>query len=305
MSKYKDTYELYQSVLDEVHASDELKQRIKEMDINNIKETQTKNPKMKKIKFVSAIAACLVVALLVTFIVGSFSGGGNSFVLKASAAEIGGDSFVKIATVAPVSGESGGVAGEFETINAIIPFAVKCDGNNIKSIKYSVKNAVFLFPYNSFASEYREQYPEQASASDKITNKTESDSKIESSIENDKQYSSYTVSFDDQVGTELNSYSDMDKFPIQLMATISSNDDISGEAEAAFDHLGSDGSITDESFLNETLNDFKVIYNEMYSKVSVTAEVTYEDGTTDSSSLRFSCLSADMQNGIVIGAKTV
>lgn len=292
----KDTHELYKSVFDEIHASDDLTKRIKEMDIKH-----TNN----YLKWIPAVAACLVVVLLVTFIAGSFGGGGNSFALKASASEIGGDSFVKVATVFPVRSESGGVAGEEEIKNITIPFAIKCDGRNIKSIKYSVKNAAFLFPYDSCAPEFREQCPNEASASDKITEKIKSNSKIYNAVENEEQYSSYTVSFENQIGTELKSIDDMYKFPIQLMAAISSADDISEETEAAFDHLESEGSISDESFLNELMNDFRVIYNEMFSRVSVTAEITYKDGTTDSTSLCFSCLSADMQNGFVIGAKTV
>lgn len=62
--------------------------------------------------------------------------------------------------------------------------------------------------------------------------------------------------------------------------------------------------LSDESVVNEIFNNFKVIYCEMYKKISVTAEIRYEDGTTDSTSLRFSCLSADQKNGIIIGAKT-
>ncbi len=197
MNNYKDTHELYQSVLDEVHAPDDLTKRIKEMD--------TKHTKINWMKWIPAVAACLAVVLIVTFVVSVFIGKGNSFVLKASAAEIGGDSFVKVATAAPVGGESGSVVEQDKTIrniNAMIPFAIKCDGRNIESIKYSVQNAVFLFPYDSYASGFREQYPNQASASDKITDKTESSNKIESYLEKDKQYASYTVSFDDQVYTE-------------------------------------------------------------------------------------------------------
>lgn len=259
-------------------------------------------------KWIPAAAACLAVVLVVTFIIGGFSVRRNSFVLKANAAEIGGESYVEIAKVAPVGGGSGSVVEQDKTIqnySAVIPFSIKCDGRNIKSIKYSVQNAVFLFPYDSYAFGFREQYPNQASASDKITDKTESSNKIESYLEKDKQYASYTVSFDDQVYTEFKNLDEMDKFPIQMLATISSEDDISEEAKAAFEHLHSEGSVTDESYLNETMNDFQVIYNEMLGQVTATAEVTYEDGSTDSTSLRFSCISADMQNGFVIGAKTV
>lgn len=299
MKQYNNTYELYRSVLDEVHAPDNLIKRIKDMDT-----THKKNYKMK---WIPAAAACLAVVLVVTFIIGGFSVRGNSFVLKANAAEIGGESYVEIAKVAPVGGGSGSVVEQDKTIqnySAVIPFSIKCDGRNIKSIKYSVQNAVFLFPYDSYASGFREQYPNQASASDKITNKTESSNKIESYLEKDKQYASYTVSFDDQVYTEFKNLDEMDKFPIQMLATISSEDDISEEAKAAFEHLHSEGSVTDESYLNETMKNFQVIYNEMLGQVTATAEVTYEDGSTDSTSLRFSCLSADQKNGIVIGAKT-
>ena len=300
MKQYNDTYELYQSVLDEVHAPDDLKKRIKDMD--------TTHKKNNKMKWIPAAAACLAVVLVVTFVIGGFSRKGNSFVLKANAAEIGGESYVEIAKVAPVGGGSGSVVEQNKTIqnySAVIPFSIKCDGKNIKSIKYSVQNAVFLFPYDSYASGFREQYPNQASASDKITDKTESSNKIESYLEKDKQYASYTVSFDDQVYTEFKNLDEMDKFPIQLLATISSENDISEEAKAAFEHLDSEGSVKDESFVNEIMQDFRIIYDEMLGKVTVKAEVTYEDGSTDSTSLQFSCLSADMQNGIVIGAKTV
>lgn len=299
MKQYNNTYELYRSVLDEVHAPDNLTKRIKDMDT-----TQKKNYKMK---WIPAAAACLAVVLVVTFIIGGFSVRGNSFVLKANAAEIGGESYVEIAKVAPVGGGSGSVVEQDKTIqnySAVIPFSIKCDGRNIKSIKYSVQNAVFLFPYDSYESGFREQYPNQASASDKITNKSESSNKIESYLEKDKQYASYTVSFDDQVYTEFKNLDEMDKFPIQMLATISSEDEISEGAKAAFEHLHSEGSVTDESYLNETMKDFQVIYNEMLGQVTATAEVTYEDGSTDSTSLRFSCLSADQKNGIVIGAKT-
>ena len=295
----KNTHELYQSVLDEVHAPDDLKKRIKEMN--------TKQIKFNRYKYISAAAACLAVVMIITFVIGGFNGNGNSFVLKASAVEIGGKSFTEFAKVSPVHvavSDGDGV----QTATNVIPFSIKCDGKNIKSIKYSVENAVFLFPYNSYAAEYREQYPNQASASDKITDKTESNNKIEGFFEKDMQYSSYTVSFDDQFYTEFNNdYNEMDKFPIQLLARISSVDNISEETKAAFEYFHSEVTFTNEKNLdeNEIYKYYGVIFNEMLSKVKVTAEITYEDGSTDSTSLQFNCLSADQQNGIVVGAKTV
>lgn len=240
---------------------------------------------------------------------------GNPKVLKANAAEIGGESFVEIAKVAPVSGESGSVIeGDKRTqiYNCVIPFAIMCDGRNIKSIKYTVENAVFLFPYTSYLSGYREKHPNEAIASDKITEKTESNNKIESYIEKDKQYSSYTVSFDDQINTEFKDYDEMQSFPIQLLTRISSDGNISEEARNAYKDIFSMSpktetekgkSLSDEEYINEFMNDIKIIYNEMYNKVTVTAEVSFEDGSSDTATLRFSCINADQQNGIIIGAR--
>ena len=36
---------------------------------------------------------------------------------------------------------------------------------------------------------------------------------------------------------------------------------------------------------------------------TVTAEVSFEDGSSDTATLRFSCINADQQNGIIIGAR--
>ena len=279
MSNYKDTYELYQSTFDEVHASDELIQRIKNRD--------TKHIKKKRFKPISTVAACLAAVMIITVIIGTFSGKGNSFVLKANAAEIGGESFVEIAKVAPVSGESGSVIeGDKRTqiYNCVIPFAIMCDGRNIKSIKYTVENAVFLFPYTSYLSGYREKHPNEAIASDKITEKN----------------------------TEFKDYDEMQSFPIQLLTRISSDGNISEEARNAYKDIFSMSpktetekgkSLSDEEYINEFMNDIKIIYNEMYNKVTVTAEVSFEDGSSDTATLRFSCINADQQNGIIIGAR--
>lgn len=294
MSNDKDTRKLYQSVMNEVHAPDALIQRIK--------SDGTGRTKRMPVKWIAATAACLAVVMVMTMVINSFSEKGDAFILKANAAEIGGESFVEIAKVAPVGGESGGVVDgdhTMHTYNSIVPFALYCDGRNIRSIRYTIQNAVFLFPYDSYAADYREKYPNQAAASDKVTEKVESEHKIESNIEKDKQYASYTVSFDDQNKTELKNYSDMQTYPICILARLSTEDPMREETKAAIAHLHSGGSI------DESMNDFRVIYDEMFGKVTVTADVTYQDGTTDSASLQFSCLSADQQNGFVIGAKTV
>ena len=57
MSNYKNTYELYHSVLDEVHAPDYLTQRIKSMDTEHLKRSKNKH--------ILAVAACLAVVMIV------------------------------------------------------------------------------------------------------------------------------------------------------------------------------------------------------------------------------------------------
>ena len=60
MSNYKNTYELYHSVLDEVHAPDYLTQRIKSMDTEHLKRSKNKH--------ILAVAVCLVVVMIVVAI---------------------------------------------------------------------------------------------------------------------------------------------------------------------------------------------------------------------------------------------
>ena len=57
MSNYKETYELYQSVFNEVHAPDNLTQRIKSLD--------TKRLNKRNNKHILFAAACLAVQQLI------------------------------------------------------------------------------------------------------------------------------------------------------------------------------------------------------------------------------------------------
>ena len=107
-------------------------------------------------------------------------------------------------------------------------------------------------------------------------------------------------------------YDEMQSFPIQLLTRISSDGNISEEARNAYKDIFSMSpktetekgkSLSDEEYINEFMNDIKIIYNEMYNKVTVTAEVSFEDGSSDTATLRFSCINADQQNGIIIGAR--
>lgn len=304
----KDTRQLYQNVFNEVHASDELLKKVK-----NISVTKTK--KKFNFKIISAVAACLVALIVGTTIISSISGDGNAFVLKAYAAEIGSDSLIKIAAISPTGGSTGSVSNGKNkeiTMGSISPFTVICNGKNIKTIKYTIKNAVFLFPYDSYAKDYRNTYPDAAALSDKIYDKVVAEQKIMNDIENKEQYISYTLNYSDQA--ELEKYTDSQTFPIQISTMISSEDDISDEAkdnlknyisttsESEDEYLN---SLSDKEYISELMDAFKIVYDEMYSKIHITVEITYEDGTTDIETLRLGCERVSEKEGIIIGAKVL
>lgn len=310
MNKNEDTYGIFQTVFDEVHASDELLRSVKNL-------TEIKTSKKINFKVISAIAACLVAVIVGTAIFNNIRESENSFVLKTYAAEIGGDSLVKIGDIAPVGGSTGSVISgdnKVETIGSILPFAVNCEGKNIKSIKYTIKNGVFLFPYNSYAKEYRNMYSDIAEFSDKIYDKVEAKNKIKNEIENDKQYISYTISYEDQLALE--NHTDLQTFPIQISSIISSDDNkISEESRYALLNVLSSSpdsnedenteNIFDEKHMAELMKAFETVYDEMYSKITITVEVTFSDGKKSSKTLRLGCESVSKANGITIGAKVI
>ncbi|MGN0501281.1 MAG: hypothetical protein ACI4HK_09090 [Ruminococcus sp.] len=304
----KNTRQIYQSVFNEVHASEELLKNIKNM---------SNSPKRKKsnYKFITAVAACLVCVILGTTIISSINGGENSFILKADAAEIGGDSLIKMTAVSPNAGLSGSVTnGDNKeiTMGSISPFTVICNGKNVQTVKYTIKNGVFLFPYSSYAKDYRNTYPDAAALSDKIYDKAAAEQKIKNNIENEEQYVSYTLNYSDQ--TELEKYTDLQTFPIQIFSSISSNDDISDKAKKALTNYisvnpDSEGkytnSLSDKEYISELMNAFQIVYDEMYSKIYISVEVTYTDGTAENETLQLGCERVNEKEGIVIGAKVV
>lgn len=304
----KNTRQIYQNIFNEVHASEELLRKVKNMN-------STKTNKKINFKIITGIAACLVALILVTTIISSIKGTENTFLLKANAAEIGSDSLVKIAAIPPLGGSTGSlINGENKEVSmgSISPFSVICNGKNIKTIKYTIENAVFLFPYNSYAEDYRSAYPDAASLSDKIYDKVSAKQKIINNIEDKEQYISYTLNYDDQL--ELEKYTDLQTFPIQISTVISSNDDISDEAKYSLKNYistkpGSENKysnpLTDEKYMSELMNAFEIVYDEMYSKINITVEVTYEDGKIDTELLKLGCEKVSEKEGIIIGAKVV
>ncbi len=329
MSEGRDELKMmYGGIFDKLHASDGLREKV----INAGSEPSSiKSGSRRKgatyIKAASAVAACLAVFIICSAIFGT--GGKNSFVLTASASELGGEATVEMAAIRPVGGSSGNtVSGEDEEqhVTANVPFMVECRGKNISSVTYTIKNGSFVFPFDTikkeFEDDYRRSYPNEARITDSISAKKAvgKDKWIYSvysgmTSEGYGEYSSYTIDYGAQSG--IASYSDMPElFPIDIVAGLSSKDDISENVKSAFSDyifgssgfsdyaLGSDDT-ENERYAEDVMQAFKMIYDEMFGRVTVRADVTFNDGTTDSKTMSFSCMDASEEGGIVIGARIV
>ncbi len=306
----KEFEKLYQNTFDKIHVSDEFLNKVKNL-----------NEEKKNLKFdfrvVSSVAACLVVVILSLILINPFGSRENSFVLKAGAAEIGGDSPVAIANVHP-SLTSAGSGVESLTI----PFSVFCDGDNIATVKYTVENAVFVFPYEDYdivmnqyynmvtgelVEDKRTLYPKAAELSDKDYDKIAAEIKVNNGMLDAPQYSSYTLDCEEQKMFEK--YDDMQSFPIQLSADMSTEGYTFKWVEY-FDLVSDLSEIhEDEELFNEMLSVYleetQKMYNDMFDEVRIIIEVTYEDGTTESEIFKLSCLRANEEEGFVIGAQIV
>lgn len=293
---------LYQNTFDDVHASKQL--------LNKVMGIGVEKKKLKfDFRFISAIAACLVVAIVTLILINPFTDSKNSFVLKAGAEEIGSDSPVAIAYVHP-SFTSGGSGVESLTI----PFSVFCDGDNIVSVKYTVENAVFILPYeeydivmNEYAENWRTLFPKAAELSDKVYDKVVAEIKVSNGLLDAPQYSSYTLDYDEQRAFEQ--YDDMQSFPIQLSADISTEGYTFKWVEY-FDLVSDLSEIhEDEELFNEMisvyLEETQKLYNDIFDKARIIIEVTYEDGTTESETFKISCIRANEEEGHVMGAQIV
>lgn len=295
---------LYQNVFDDVHASEEL-----------LSKVQNISAEKKKIKFdfrvISAIAACLVVVILGTILISPFGSRENSFVLKAGATEIGSDSFVEVCELYSNMSASGsllinGELYEYEGRSCLLK--VFCEGKNIETVSYTIENGVFIFPLNSYAQDYRDDFPKAAQLSDRIYNRVEAVNKVEHGFENELQYSSYTIDYEDQL--ELEKYNDLDSFPIMVSSQVSmADEDLSDKARQWFEsdipEEYNSLELDDERLLNYLIQDNMVICDEIFSRVRIKVEVTYEDKTTDSETFTLSCTGANEYKGFVIGARIV
>lgn len=300
----KNFEKLYQNVFDDVHASEEL--------LSKVKNISTEKKKIIfDFRIVSAVAACLVVVILGAILISPFGSRENSFVLKAGATEIDGDSFVEVCELYSNMSASGSllINGElypYESRSCLLK--VFCEGKNIETVSYTIENGVFIFPLNSYAQDYRDDFPKAAQLSDRIYNRVEAVNKVEHGFENELQYSSYTIDYEDQL--ELEKYNDLDSFPIMVSSQVSmADEDLSDKARQWFEsdipEEYNSLELDDERLLNYLIQDSVAICDEIFSRIRIKVEVTYEDKTTDSETFTLACTGANEYKGLVIGARIV
>lgn len=300
----KEFEKLYQKTFNEVHASKELLSKVKSLSAD---EKKTKCD----FRIISVVAACLVVAILSVILISPFGSNENSFVLKAGAAEIGSDSFVEVCELYSNMSGSGSllINGEmykYECRSCLLK--VFCEGENIETVSYTIENGVFIFPLNSYAQDYRDDYPKAAELSDKIYNRVEAKNKVEHGFENELQYSSYTIGYEDQL--KLEKYNDLDSFPIMVSSQVSlADEDLSDKAREWFEsdipEEYASLDIDDERLFNYLIENNIDICDEIFRRVRIKVEVTYEDKTTDSETFTLACTGANEYKGFIISARIV
>lgn len=292
----KDFEALYKNTFNEIQINNELLSKIENTSVNN-------KPKfnMYNFKSISVIAACLAVIFVVTSL---FAGNGNkenSFIIKAGATEIGSGTYSKIADLFPLGSYNLGVNDENGStgegyFSKTCPFTVYCEGDNIKSVKYTIENGVFVFPLDARAKQYREDFPKIAKLSDSAYNRIETTQPVQTGFE-EKQYSSYTINYEEQKSVEK--IDNIHHYPIVLSAGIDYKN-LTGLPEDAGDF-----SMDDEDAIKLILEEETIECNQIFSKVRITVEVTFEDGTTKSETFKLSCTDWNMETGISIDAMLV
>lgn len=244
-------------------------------------DTEIPKPKRKfNIKAVSAIAACLVAVLAVSAFFGN-SGTENAFTIKANAATLNYDTYVFIGELA----EMGGAFGEKENADGTkeyvysseIDLALNCEGNNIKSVKYTGKNCEFkILDHNTY-----DNFP------------------LEHLCD------SYTVNYNKHHKTN-------DNLEVVLLSTIATDDkNISDDVKQAIIDWNYHAASTlgksvpddyDDSKFDIQKSD-KAIFTHLFKKIKIKAKVKFNDGTVETETIRIVCKKFNKNGSIEFGAK--
>lgn len=239
----------YKSALDKIHLNEKSKKEMKQLFKKN-----NMNKKVRFIKPVAAIAACMVLVVGISnFGNVNSQKSENGFVIMVNAEEL--------KSGKTVINENLGFAGvvcenEGEGVSYNIEFPITCKGENISKVTYSVKNAVFQI-----------SNPEGESI---VTDGIKPDKKIETpastvSDEGDviNQYTSFTVDYNKQAS---------DKTTIDLAYDSALLSDVNHE-------------VIDKIFNGNIYDDLNA-HKELYKNILISCTITYNDGTTEKKNIK-------------------
>ncbi len=233
----------------------------------------TKTKKRFNFKAVSAIAACLV-AVIAGSAIFSNSGSKNSFIIKANAATLNSDSDVYIGKIDEQGGsfdEKVNDDGSKEySYSAEIALSLDCEGENIKSVKYTGKNCKF---YNIFSGaqldkSYKVDYDEKRS-----TNGNPEVGLIATAATDDKDISVEAR----QAIIDWNNHASY-----KLGEPVPDDYD-----DSKFDINKSD----------------KALFSHLFKNTKIKAEIKFKDGTVKTETIKLICKRFDKNGGVQINAK--
>lgn len=262
-------------------------------------------------KAIGAVAACLAVVIGVTAVLfyprnNSATDNKNTFFLTAYAAEstddevlLKNDSRVHIGEC-KLDKDNISVDNELNTfiVSADWTFPLRCHGENIKSIRYSVQNGVFRFSNSkSSMKPYYDVYTVENQIMDKFQkNSEEYDSVV---IPDNALYDivAYSVDYEKQ--------SECKKSDVYLWRGLSTKDeDLSKETvkllERFYKHTANKKGISGDDYEKELNKLCLALVNE----IEINVQVIYKDGSTDNQKIKL-VLENVKNNTMYVGAKLV
>lgn len=253
----------------------------------------TKTKKKLNIRAVSAIAACMVAVIAGSAIFGN-NGSGNAFTIKANAATLNGDSYVYIGELNEIGGSFGekvnGDGSKEYSFSSDIGLALDCEGDNIKSVKYTGENC--LFDFLGFEAEKEEMDGELA---------TPADYNGYENVAWEDIYKSYKTNYDEKIDTEI----------CLISAIATDNSGISDDAKQAIIDWNNHASYRlgesvpddyDDSKFNIQKTE-KAIFKHLFKNMKIKAEIEFKDGTVKTETIKIICNKVNKHGGAQLSAK--
>lgn len=293
---------LYKDTIDSIRISDEAVENA----IKNLKQPdavgkviEMKNKKHRFIKPVGAVAATLaiIIGAGVIFNINSMpseQSTSNGFFITANAAAtddiITTDEFVTVGDINGLVGASNAYYNnELYQTMSMYGFDVKCNGENIATVTYSVKNGVFYINKSL----------------DKVAKKEGRIKKLFNyKLENYEYYTSYTVDYDNQPNAKN------EEFVIPPIMIASGFDFKNSEEipKSISDFQKNIDKLESNPDDNACASFYEKHENEIFKDTIVTVTATYNDGTTESADMIFNStykIKNNKYDGMSLNAKLV